>query len=217
MRIGFVGYGSMARALGSRWVADHAVSISGRSRQKAQALAEAIGASHCEPSELVQVADVIVLATRHEVAIDAIDLIGGADALAGKTLLDINNPVSHNRNDFLPRTYDGKSLSEVIADCAPQAHVVKAFNMCQATVWGMEPPVFDGRTLVTLYCGDDLGAKRQAATLIEDLGSAPFDLGELHYARLLEAAAAIVIKLLASGRDPHTVLNLIEPEVKPVA
>jgi hypothetical protein len=42
------------------------------------------------------------------------------------------------------------------------------------------------------------------------------DLGELKYARLLESAAAIVIKLLFSGRDPHTVLNLIQPEVKPI-
>jgi 8-hydroxy-5-deazaflavin:NADPH oxidoreductase len=81
----------------------------------------------------------------------------------------------------------------------------------------MDPPVFDGRRLVVLYCGDDADAKRQVATLIEDVGAEAVDLGELKYARLLEPAAAIVIKFLLAGRDPHTVLNLIQPEVKPVA
>lgn len=45
-------------------------------------------------------------------------------------------------------------------------------------------------------------AKRQVATLIEDIGCEPVDLGELKYARLLEPAAAIVIKFLFAGRDP---------------
>jgi hypothetical protein len=30
-------------------------------------------------------------------------------------------------------------------------------------------------------------------------------------------AEAFVIKLLFSGRDPHTLLNLIQPESKPIA
>ena len=86
--------------------------------------------------------------------------------------------------------------------------------MCQAGVWGMDPPLFDGRKLVVMYSGDDAAAKKRVATLIAELGCDPFDLGELKYARLLESAAAIVIKLLMSGRDPHTVLNLIQPEAK---
>ncbi len=36
------------------------------------------------------------------------------------------------------------------------------------------------------------------------------------YARLLEPTAAIVIKLLFSGHDARTVLNLIQPEVKAI-
>ena len=55
-------------------------------------------------------------------------------------------------------TFDGKSLAEAIAAYAPAARVVKAFNMCNAVVWQMEPPLFDGRRLVVLYCGDDAAA-----------------------------------------------------------
>ena len=81
----------------------------------------------------------------------------------------------------------------------------------------MDPPLYDGRKLVVLHCGNDDAAKGQAVTLIEQIGCDHVDLGELKYARLLESAAAIVIKLLFSGRDLHTVLNLIQSEVKPVA
>jgi hypothetical protein len=89
--------------------------------------------------------------------------------------------------------------------------------MCQSRVWTMDPPLYDGRRLVVLYCGNDNAAKGHAVTLIERIGCDHVDLGELKYARLLESAASIVIKLLFSGRDPHTVLNLIRPEVKPFA
>jgi len=93
---------------------------------------------------------------------------------------------------------------------------VKVFNRCNAVVWQMEPPVFDGRRLVVLYCGDD-AAKQKVAALIENTGGEAADLGELKYARLLEPAAAIVIKFILAGRDSRTVLNLIQPEVKRIA
>jgi predicted dinucleotide-binding enzyme len=217
MKIALIGYGNMAEALGSRWVGKHELYISGRNANKALALAEKLGTRHGSEADATAFGEVIVLATRHEAVFDAMAAAGGPDALAGKILLDINNPVNIFDGDFLPKTFDGESLAEAIAAYAPAARVVKAFNMCNAGVWQMDPPVFDGRRLVVLYCGNDFGAKRQVATLIEDVGAEAVDLGELKYARLLEPAAAIVIKFLLAGRDPHTVLNLIQPEVKPVA
>jgi len=218
MKIGFIGYGNMAEALASKWVGKHAVFIGGRNLEKAQALANrlAAGVGFGSEAQAVAFGDTIVLATTHEAIPAVMEAAGGAGAFAGKIILDINNPVDVMHGDYLTRTYDGISLAEAIAVYAPQAKVVKAFNMCQAKVWQMTPPLFDGRRLVTLYCGDDGGAKKQIAALIEDVGSEPEDLGELKYARLLEPAAAIVIKLLFSGRDPHTVLNLIKPETKAI-
>jgi predicted dinucleotide-binding enzyme len=199
MKIGLIGYGNMAQALGSRWADKHELYVSGRDADKAKALAEQLGGG-----------------TRHgsEAHAAAFAEVG---ALAGKVLLDINNPVSIFDGDFLAKTFDGKSLAEAIAAYAPTARVVKAFNMCNAVVWQMEPPLFDGRRLVVLYCGDDAAAKQKVAGLIENTGGEPADLGELKYARLLEPAAAIVIKFILAGRDPHTVLNLIQPEVKRIA
>lgn len=218
MKIGFVGYGNMAEALATRWVLKHKMLVGGRNAEKARTLAEKLGRAtgHGPESEAVAFGEVVVLATRHEAVFDAMDAAGGPEAFAGKVLIDINNPVDAFGGEFLAKTYDGKSMAEAIAAYAPASRVVKAFNMCQAKVWLMDPPSFDGRRLVTLYCGDDADAKRRVATLIEDLGSEPADMGKLKYARLLEPAAAIVIKFLFSGRDPYTVLNLIQPEVKPI-
>ena len=219
MRIGFIGYGNMAEALASRWAADHAVVIGGRNADKARDLAQRLGYDTAWGSEAdaVSGAEVVVLATRHEAVFDAMDAAGGPAVFDGKTLIDINNPVPGVFDgDFLTRNYDGLSLAEKIQAYAPAAHVVKSFNMCQASVWKMQQPVFDGRKLVVLYCGDSDAAKSDVVGLIDLMGCDHVDIGELRYARLLEPAAGIVIKLLFSGRDPHTVLNLIQPEVKSI-
>lgn len=217
MKIGFIGYGNMAEALASKWAGKQLLFVGGRSVDKAKALANKLGAGVAAGSEAQAAAfgEVVVLSTTHEAVFSAMDAAGGASALAGKILLDINNPVDIH-GDFLTKNYDGVSLAEAIAKYAPAAKVVKAFNMCQAKVWQMTPPLFDGRRLVTLYCGDDAQAKRQVAALIEGVGCEPEDIGELKYARLLEPAAAIVIKLLFTGHDLHTVLNLIKPESKAI-
>jgi 8-hydroxy-5-deazaflavin:NADPH oxidoreductase len=216
MKIGFIGYGSMAEALASKWVTKHSLFIGGRNPEKAEKLAKKLGTDveFGTEAQAANFGDIIVLATTHEAVFEAIDAAGGNQAFAGKVLLDINNPVEIS--DFLAKSYDGVSLAEAIALVVPDAYVVKAFNMCQAKVWMMNPPVFDNRPLVVMYCGDNNQAKDKIAILIEDVGCEAKDVGDLKYARSLEPAAAIVIKLLFSGYDPHTVLNLIQPEVKAI-
>ncbi len=216
MKIGFIGCGSMASALASKWAKKHSLFIGGRNLEKAEKLAQKLGKNveFGSVAEAASFGEIVVLATPHEAVFEAIEAAGGSDTLAGKVLLDINNPV--DISDFLAKSYDGISLAEEIARVVPNASVVKAFNMCQAKVWQMNPPVFDDRPLVVMYCGDNDRAKEKIAVLIQDVGCEAKDIGDLKYARMLEPAAAIVIKLLFSGHDPHTVLNLIQPEVKTI-
>ncbi len=224
MKIAFIGYGNMARALSKRWAPEHDVFIGGRDSARASELADDIQAAGSGTiSDAVLFGDVIVMATPANVVEEAIQAGGGAEAFTGKVVIDINNPVSvpggpHDTEGeyYLPHSFDEGSLAEHIAGLIPDANIVKAFNMCQASVWEMDPPIFDGRQLTALYCGDDSAAKSTVAELIESIGCEPVDVGELRFARLLEASACIVIKFLFSGRDMHTVLNLIQPEVKPV-
>jgi predicted dinucleotide-binding enzyme len=220
VNIGFIGTGNMTEALASRWVSNHELFIGGRNLNKAKVLAAQLGPNVAAGSEkdAATFGEVVVLATAHEAVFEAMTAAGGPSTLAGKVLIDINNPIADFRGgDFLVKSYGGESLSEAIAAYVPGALVVKAFNMCQAQVWKMDPPLFDGRPLAVLYCGDDGEAKQTVSALIAELGCEPVDVGKLRYARLLEAAAAIVIKFLFSGRDPQTILNLIQPESKSIS
>jgi len=216
VKIGIIGYGSMAEALGSKWVGKHELAIGGRDKEKAEALADRLGegVAYGDTQTVAKFGEALVMAVSASGVPDICDEIA-FDLAEGTCLIDITNPI--DTTTFLPIPEFNPSMAEYIAERVPPARVVKAFNMCHADVWKMDKLAFDGRPLACLYCGDDIGAKRKATDLIKDVGADPVDLGDLDRARLLEPAADIVIQLLFAGRDPQTVLNLIQPEVKPIA
>lgn len=213
MKVGFVGAGGMAKALAGKWVGKHDVTLSGRTPEKTAEAAEAVSAKVGTASEAVAFGDVVVLATRWEDVFTAIEAAGGPEAFRGKTVIDINNPVSIET--FLTTRDDGRSLTQAISGTLPEAHVGKAFNMAQVAVWEDPDMTFDGRQMVTLYTADEQ-ADAAIAQLISDVGAQPLRLGGNEHAYQLEAAAAMVIKFLFAGSDPHTIFNFIRPETKPV-
>ncbi|WP_053849335.1 NADPH-dependent F420 reductase, partial [Streptomyces sp. NRRL B-24085] len=177
MRVGIIGRGGMADALGTQWRrAGHEVvtgSRSGGMREAAEAGTDAV-----------------LLAVPYEAVVD---VVGGlAEVLAGKVLIDCTNPVGR---DFGLLTAGGPAAAERIASAAPSAHVVKAFNLCHVDVWRLTPPVFDGRPLAVPLCGDDEGALSVVRRLVRDLGCEPLHAGGLDGAGLLEATAALLIRL----------------------
>jgi predicted dinucleotide-binding enzyme len=57
-----------------------------------------------------------------------------------------------------------------------------------------------------LFCGDDAGAKEIAATLIEQLGWEPVDVGGLEQALHLEHMTLLWVRMArAKGHSPHFV------------
>ncbi len=213
MKIGFVGAGGMAKALAGKWVRTHEVMLSGRDMGKTREAAEVTGAKSGTAEEVVAFADVVILATRWQDVFTAIETAGGPAAFEGKTVIDINNPVSVET--FVTTRGDGRSLTEAIASSLPGAAVGKAFNMAQVAVWEDPDMIYDGRQMVTLYTADD-AADAIIAELISDVGAEPLRLGDNTHAYQLEAAAAIVIKFLFAGGDPRTIFNFIRPETKPI-
>ena len=213
MKIGFVGAGGMAKALAGKWALKHDVMLSGRTAEKTSEAAQAVGAAAGTADQAVAFADVVVLATRWEDVFTAIEDTGGPAAFNGKIVIDINNPV--DIKTFVTTRDDGRSLTEAIAEALPAAHVGKAFNMAQVAVWADPDMTYDGRQMVTLYTADD-GADAAIAELIADVGAEPLRLGGNAHAYQLEAAAAMVIKFLFAGGDPHTIFNFIRPETKPI-
>ncbi|MEU4550043.1 NADPH-dependent F420 reductase [Nonomuraea dietziae] len=213
MRIGIFGAGAMADALGTQWAAaGHELMITGRTAGKAQALARKWGARAGGSREVAEFADVALIAILHQGVASTLAEIG--DALRDKPIVDCNNPVEVEH--FTLVTPPGRSMAQDIEQ-ATGGHVVKAFNLCHARVWQMRPPMFDHRSLVVPYCGDDQAALETARQLITDIGCEPLPVGDLRHAHHLEAMAAIVISLLFGGHDAHTVFNLVDRTAVPAS
>ena len=213
MKIGILGAGRMTKALAGKWIGSgHAVCIGGRTSEKAQALADELGpqARSGTLPEAVSFSDTLLVAIRHEGVIAALEQAGaGEGAFVGKTLVDCSNPVEVE--NFTLVGNEKNSMAERIQETATGVAVVKAFNLCEAQVWEMIPPEFDGRKLVVPYCSDDDKSSAIGSELISDTGCQPMNLGKLIYARHLEAMAAIVISRLFGGADPLSVFNWITP------
>jgi hypothetical protein len=99
MRIGILGTGTLAGALGTSWArAGHDLVVGGRSRLKAQELAERLGgaARAGTPREAVTGRDAVLLAVLCEGAQDILASAGAAEgALDGTPLIDPTNDVEH--------------------------------------------------------------------------------------------------------------------------
>src|SRR5882724_12136957 len=94
----------------------------------------------------------------------------------GRLLVDATNRVA----GYTPLTLgeiSGRSSSEIVADLAPGAKVVKAFNSVPMS-WISDFSSSKPRTVLFLS-GDDNDAKRSVAELVEQVGLTAVDLGSL--------------------------------------
>ncbi|CUU59014.1 hypothetical protein Ga0074812_12439 [Parafrankia irregularis] len=214
MRIGILGTGGLAEGLGRGWVqAGHELVIGGRSRAKADALAERLGGPTRAgtPREAATGRDAVLLAVLWEGVEDVLRSAGAADGqLAGTPLIDPTNAVEHGVGVLLP-AHPGGAAGQIAA-AAPGAHVVKAFHLFPADQWtrargnggGDDSGGAPGPTVA--ICGDDETALRITSDLVRDVGGVPAVLGPLSRARQLEEVAGFVIGLAFAGVDPASAI-----------
>ncbi|MDQ1447398.1 MAG: 8-hydroxy-5-deazaflavin:NADPH oxidoreductase [Actinomycetota bacterium] len=103
------------------------------------------------------------------------------DALAelswsGEIVIDATNAVLIPSLEPLP--LGGVTSSEIVAQLAPGARVVKAANTLAADVLGADPRDAGGRR-VMFVSGDDAEAKRAVGQLFDAAGFFPIDIGDL--------------------------------------
>ncbi|NGN69474.1 NAD(P)-binding domain-containing protein [Streptomyces sp. A7024] len=200
-RIGILGAGTMADALGTQWIrTGHEVMVSGRDPARVAAAAEKMGARAGGFAEAAGFGAVTLLAVT-DTAVPAVLAAAGG---IGGPLVDCTNPVVPG--DFTLATDGRPSMAERVAAAAPDAQVVKAFNLCHEDVWRMTPPAFDGVPLAVPLCGDDEAALAAVRALVADLGCVPVDGGGLARAGLLEATMAFMVPLWLAGVDARGVL-----------
>ncbi|WP_326666016.1 NADPH-dependent F420 reductase [Streptomyces sp. NBC_00385] len=194
--ISIIGLGNMAGALAGRALAGgNAVEIIGRDPARAGKLAAALGGATAGTAGTAPAGDIVILAVPYAGAAAVVRKYG--DALRGKVIIDITNPVSPDLKGLV--TPDGSSAAQEIAEAAPSgAHVVKAFNTLFSHVLAAGPA--DGHPLDVFIAGDDAEAKARVSAFIESLGLRALDTGPLSMARTLEH-----VGLLAIGLVTHSV------------
>ena len=201
MNIGILGSGNMGAALGKGWAAKgHRIIFSfSRDRTKLQRLAREAGdpARAGSVAEAVAASDVLMLA----VPADQLDqVLGEAGLLAGKTIITC---VSGLPPDFSGQTMGlatdlTTSIAEQIAQRAPGAMVVEAFNSTFAEIVAADSRRFGADRAGVFYCGDDAAAKRTVAMLIEDCDYDAVDVGPLVVAHSLEMLSSAWVQLAAA-------------------
>jgi predicted dinucleotide-binding enzyme len=186
MQIGILGTGSVGTALATGLsAADHEVVLGSRNPNRA-------GGDHPVRSqrEAAEHGTVVVLAVPAAAAVDLAAAL--ADALAGTTVVDAANEY--------PTATSHDPLAVRIAEAAPDARVVKAFNTIGAN--RMTDPVIDGEPATMFVAGDEDAAVGTVAGLAEDLGFEPVLAGDLDAAGHLESLARFWIDLSRDhGRD----------------
>ena len=172
----------------------NAVEIIGRDRAKADEVAAALGGATVGTSGAAPAGEIVVLAVPYASAAAVVREYG--DALDGKVIVDITNPITPDFTGFV--TPEGSSGAQEIAKAVPAgAHVVKAFNTLFANV--LATGTAEGRPLDVFIAGDDAHAKARVSAFIESLGLRPMDAGQLPMARALENAALLQLGLVANS------------------
>jgi hypothetical protein len=201
-RVTIIGAGNMGRGIGTRVVrGGHALTVVDRSHESAEALAaelralaaaQGTGATvRAVPFDPAAVAgDVVVFATYYA---DSLDLAARLrERLAGAVVVDISNPLNPTFDGLVTRP--GTSAAEEIRDrLAPGTRLVKAFNTTFAGP--LAAGAVAGQPLDVLIAGDDDGAKRAVAALVEGGGLRAIDAGALTRSRELEAVGLLGITL----------------------
>jgi hypothetical protein len=136
--------------------------------------------------ETAKFGEIVVLAVKGTAAEAAVRSAGVAN-LAGKTVIDTTNPIADAPpvNGVLRFfTSLDNSLMERLQTLAPDAGFVKAFSCVGNAV--MINPEFKGTMPTMFICGNNDGAKRDVAAVVEQFGFDVADMGSAEAARAIE-------------------------------
>ena len=198
MTIAIIGAGAIGSAI-ARQLARHGIPASianSRGPQSLQALTAELG-PHIRAVSIDQAAqaELVIVAVNWGRLPDALRALGPWN---GRILVDANNAIEGG--SFKAAELGGRASSAVVAELAPGARVVKAFNHLLAAVLSGDPQAEGGRRVLFLS-GEDAAAKATVAELITRLGFAAVDLGDLDQGRAAQfpGGALPVLNLVKFG------------------
>jgi len=131
------------------------------------------GATAGTPEDAAK-ADIVLLALPWS----AVSALGSLTDWKDKVVIDATNAFISYAPDFRVADLGGRASSEVVAAQLPGARLVKAFNTLYFKILALSPEEAGGRR-VLFYSGNDAAAKKEVSDVIESLGFASIDLGDL--------------------------------------
>jgi predicted dinucleotide-binding enzyme len=176
MRIGFLGAGVVAQTIARHMLPlGHQVVLSNtKGPDSLTPLLTELGpgASAGTPQQAAE-QDIVVLAVNWPNVQNALFSVPD---WSGRVLVDATNRVA-GYEPFTLGDLSGRTSSEIVADLAPGASVVKAFNSVPMSWISDFTPVKPSTVL--FISGDDSEAKKPVSELIEQAGLVSVDLGSL--------------------------------------
>lgn len=218
MRIGIIGTGNMGTALGLGWAsAGHELLFGSRSSDKASTVAARAGGSARagDFDDAAAFGDAVLYTVR---GVFPSGLLGKADGLSGKIVIDCNNnDVGNDKNPGQFR-FDAPAppvtLTERLQNDVPAARVVRAFNTIPHPVIALGRARLAPYRVSVFLCSNDARAKAVVKGLTEELGFVGVDSGGLEQARLLDGAADFLrfhIGPMRLGLFATLSLNVLDP------
>jgi predicted dinucleotide-binding enzyme len=135
--------------------------------------------------------------------------LAGADNLAGKTVIDVTNPLGFGPDGPFLVVGLTDSAGEQVQRWLPKSHVVKTWNTVNHA--HMIDPRIPGGPGDMFYCGDDADAKALVADLLDQVGWPSIDVGGIDGARLLEPLTMLWVRYArAHGTTDHA-FKLLRP------
>ena len=188
MKVGILGSGDVAKALAGGFLKHgHQVMLGTRDTGKLKDfVAQHQGAQAGSFADAAKFGEIVVLAVKGSVALDALKAAGAAN-LSGKPVMDATNPIADAppENGVLKFFTDlDRSLMEQLQSAFPDAHFVKAYNSVGNA--RMINPQFPGGKPTMFICGNDDKAKAVVRGINDQFGWETADMGKAEAARAIE-------------------------------
>ncbi len=213
MKVGILGSGDVAKALGTAFVTlGHEVKLGSRTAGNPKAVEWAKGTkgkgSAGTFADSSGFGEVLVLATLGVATADAIRL-AGVSHFDGKVVIDATNPLAFSAQGA-PSLAIGLTTSagEENQKAVPKARVVKAFNIVGNP--HMFRPTFPNGPPDMYICGNDAAAKKQVEKLLHDFGwPSVIDIGGIEGSRELESLCVLWVKSAVSLGNFNVAFKLL--------
>jgi predicted dinucleotide-binding enzyme len=207
MKIAVFGTGTVGNTIGAKLVElGHEVKMGSRSADNAKAAAwvkqAGARASQGTYADAAAASELLFNCTAGMGALPALEAAGTAN-LAGKTLIDITNPLDFSKG--MPPSLsvcNTDSLAEQIQRAFPALKVVKTLNTVTADVM-VNPGLVAGEHDMFIS-GNDAGAKGQVTEILKGWfgWKSVLDLGDITAARAQEGYLLLWVRLYGAMRSP---------------